>query len=219
MNRPKAAASPESGPDLRSAPAELGIVLAAGSGERMGRPKALLDWGGQALVAWQAGTLLAGGCDSVLVVTGAGAAAVEATVGGLGDVSAIYNPDHRDGRSTSVRAAARAACGSEMAILCNVDQPLRRELVSLLLAAARANPQAQIVCPETGGKRIHPVLFRSGLYRELAAVEERTQGLRAVLAADPDRILAVAADPDWAPPHFNYPEEYEAAWSARFGTR
>lgn len=216
MNRPKAAGWPESGPDR---PAQLGVVLAAGAGERMGRPKALLDWGGEALVAWQARALLAGGCDSVLVVTGAEQAAVAAAVGGLDGVSTVHNPGHRGGRSTSVRAAARAARGAGLAILCNVDQPLDRELVALLLGAARANPQAQIVCPETEGRRIHPVLFRAGLFPELAAVRERTQGLRAVVAANSDRLLAVAADPAWAPPHFNYPEEYEAARSARFGAR
>ncbi len=105
------------------------------------------------------------------------------------------------------------------AILCNVDQPLRRELVALLLGAARASPEALVVCPEVAGRRIHPVLFRAELYPELAAVDEQSLGLRAVVSANSDRLLAVAADPAWAPPHFNYPEEYEAARAARFGRR
>lgn len=197
----------------------LGVVLAAGSGRRMGKAKALLDWGGVPLAAWQAAALLAGGCGKVLVVTGAEHAAVENALGGLTSVDALHNPDHRSGRSTSVRAAARAAEGSDAAILCNVDQPLRHELVALLLDAAHANPDALVVCPEVAGRRIHPVLFRSALYPELAAVDEQSLGLRAVVAANSDRLLAVAADPAWAPPHFNYPEEYEAARAARFGRR
>lgn len=206
---------PESVPD----PVALGVVLAAGSGQRMGRAKALLDWGGIPLAAWQAEALLAGGCERVLVITGAEHAAVGAALEGLDGVTALYNPDHRSGRSTSVRAAARAAGGSDQAILCNVDQPLCRELVELLLDAARANPEALVICPEVAGRRIHPVLFRSALYRDLAAVNEQSMGLRAVVSANSDRLLAVAADPAWAPPHFNYPEEYEAARSARFGRR
>ena len=215
MNRPKVADWPESDSD----PVALGVVLAAGSGERMGRAKALLDWGGVPLAVWQARALLAGGCESVLVVTGAEHAAVAAALVGLAGVSALYNPGHRDGRSTSVRAAARAAAGMDPAILCNVDQPLRHELVALLLGAARANPEALVACPEVAGKRTHPVLFRAELYPELAAVDEQSLGLRAVVSANSDRLLAVAADPAWAPPHFNYPEEYEAARVAWFGRR
>ncbi len=206
---------PESAPD----PVALGVVLAAGSGRRMGRAKALLDWGGMPLAAWQARALLVGGCGSVLVVAGAEHAAVSAALEGLAGVTALYNPDHRRGRSTSVRAAARAAGGSDPAILCNVDQPLCHELVALLLGAARTSPDALVICPETDGRRIHPVLFRAELYPELAAVNERSQGLRAVVSANSDRLLAVEADPAWAPPHFNYPEEYEAARAARFGRR
>ena len=206
-------------PESATDPAALGVVLAAGSGRRMGRAKALLDWGGMPLAAWQARALMAGGCQTVLVVTGAGHAAVAAALEGISGVTALYNPDHRSGRSTSVRAAARAAAGSDPAILCNVDQPLRRELVTLLLGAARSNPEALVICPEAAGRRTHPVLFRAELFPELAQVSERSQGLRAVVAANSDRLLAVAADPAWAPPHFNYPEEYEAARAARFGRR
>lgn len=214
-NRPKVADWPGSAPD----PVALGVVLAAGSGRRMGRAKALLDWGGMPLAAWQARSLLAGGCGSVLVITGAEHAAVSAALEGLAGVTSLYNPDHRRGRSTSVRAAARAAGESDPAILCNVDQPLCHELVALLLGAARANPEALVICPEVAGRRIHPVLFRAELYPELSAVNERSQGLRAVVSANSDRLLAVAAEPAWAPPHFNYPEEYEAAREAWFGRR
>lgn len=215
MNRLKVAGSPKSDPD----PTALGVVLAAGSGERMGCAKALLDWGGMPLAAWQAKALLDGGCESVLVVTGAEHAAVSDALKRLTGVSAVYNPDHLAGRSTSVRLAARAAAGSDPAILCNVDQPLCQELVALLLNAARQIPEASVICPESAGRRIHPVLFRSELYPELAAVEEQSLGLRAVVSANSDRLRTVVADPAWAPPHFNYREEYEAARAARFGGR
>ena len=91
---------PESVPE----PVALGVVLAAGSGRRMGQAKALLDWGGVPLVVWQARSLISGGCEKVLVVTGAEHAAVGAALEGLLGVAALYNPDHRSGRSTSVRA-------------------------------------------------------------------------------------------------------------------
>ncbi|MBK7725004.1 MAG: NTP transferase domain-containing protein [Dehalococcoidia bacterium] len=47
-----------------------GIILAAGTSTRMGRPKALLDWGGQPLVCYQVRQLQEAGCDEVIVVLG-----------------------------------------------------------------------------------------------------------------------------------------------------
>ncbi|MXY13852.1 MAG: NTP transferase domain-containing protein [Chloroflexi bacterium] len=73
----------------------------------MGQAKALLDWGGVPLVVWQARSLISGGCEKVLVVTGAEHAAVGAALEGLPGVAALYNPDHRSGRSTSVRGGGR----------------------------------------------------------------------------------------------------------------
>jgi len=51
------------------------IVLAAGRGSRLkqmtdGRPKCLVELGGQSLLRWQVDALLSGGVDSIVVVTG-----------------------------------------------------------------------------------------------------------------------------------------------------
>ena len=47
------------------------ILLAAGESSRMGKPKALLDWFGEPLVNAQICSLIEGGIDQVIVVTGA----------------------------------------------------------------------------------------------------------------------------------------------------
>lgn len=46
----------------------FGIVVAAGSGERFGRPKALVELLGRPLWQWAAEALGGGGCDTVVVV-------------------------------------------------------------------------------------------------------------------------------------------------------
>ena len=52
----------------------LGVLLAGGAGRRMGTPKALLrDLDGTPFLARAIGILLEGGCDRVVVVTGAAA--------------------------------------------------------------------------------------------------------------------------------------------------
>ncbi|HZB47826.1 MAG TPA: NTP transferase domain-containing protein, partial [Mycobacteriales bacterium] len=50
-----------------------GLVLAAGGGSRMGRPKALVRLGGELLVERACRLLADGGCAPVLAVLGAGA--------------------------------------------------------------------------------------------------------------------------------------------------
>ncbi|MEO6397075.1 MAG: NTP transferase domain-containing protein, partial [Tepidiformaceae bacterium] len=46
------------------------IVLAAGFSSRMGEPKALLDWGGEPLLAYHVRQLREAGADEVIVVLG-----------------------------------------------------------------------------------------------------------------------------------------------------
>ena len=48
-----------------------GILLAAGEGSRLGRPKAMIELGGQSLVRRGIALLRDGGADPVIVVTGA----------------------------------------------------------------------------------------------------------------------------------------------------
>ncbi len=57
-----------------------GLLLAAGAGRRMGRPKALVELGGVTLVERGVRLLTAGGCRPVVVVTGAAADEVGAVV-------------------------------------------------------------------------------------------------------------------------------------------
>ncbi|MBV9594921.1 MAG: NTP transferase domain-containing protein, partial [Actinobacteria bacterium] len=62
-----------------------GIVLAAGSGSRMGRPKAVIEVQGQRLVDRAVAVLKAGGCDPVIAVVREGVEVVGALT--------VVNPD------------------------------------------------------------------------------------------------------------------------------
>src|SRR5262249_57149249 len=63
-----------------------GVLLAAGEGSRLGRPKALVEIGGQTLAERGVALLRDGGAAPVVVVTGA----VAVTLSG---VLAVHNPD------------------------------------------------------------------------------------------------------------------------------
>ena len=85
-----------------------GIVLAAGAGSRLGRPKALMrTTDGEPWVARAALLLHAAGCDHVLVVLGAAAAEATALVPAGIDILVVEN--WADGMGESLRQALCAA--------------------------------------------------------------------------------------------------------------
>src|ERR1700747_3136520 len=78
-----------------------GMLRAAGSGSRLGRPKALVELGGQTLAERGVALLRDGGADPVLVVPGAVALRVHGA-------RTVHNPDWRTGMGTSLAAGLRA---------------------------------------------------------------------------------------------------------------
>ncbi len=163
-------------------------MLAAGRSERFGSPKPLIRWGDVSLVAHQVRTLAAlDEVVEVLVVTGHGADDVGATLEGL-PARTVHNPDYAQGRATSVASAARAVpedCAG--ILLVSVDQPLHAGALADLVAAWRAAP-GDIVRPIYEGRHGHPVIFPGDLRDELAAVDDATEGPRAVVRRHAERL-------------------------------
>ncbi|WP_255689448.1 NTP transferase domain-containing protein [Actinoplanes sp. DH11] len=98
---PAAGSVPEPAVPDSAAGGVAGLVLAAGAGRRYGMPKALVELDGRRLVQHAADTLRAAGCDHVLVVLGAAADQVRATVPGL--PATVINPDWTTGMASSLR--------------------------------------------------------------------------------------------------------------------
>jgi len=157
-----------------------GLLLAAGMSTRMGTPKALLDWRGQPLVRYQVEQLRAAGCDPVVVVLGHEQERIAATLEGSG-ACIVDNPHYAEGRATSVRAGANAIPTTASAIVVlNVDQPREAALIRALLEALHESGAA-IATPAYAGRHGHPVVFAGWLLDEIAAVDEASEGLRAVV--------------------------------------
>ncbi len=151
-----------------AAPRVAGVVPCAGSSERMGTDKALLQADGVAFVARVARALRLGGCDPVLVVVAdaAGRTAEEASTAGA---RVLENPEPGEGPITSLRIALRALEGEVDAVaLCPVDHPLVRASTVRALLDAFEPERPRLVIPVYDGRRGHPTLFGRGLYEELA---------------------------------------------------
>ncbi|HEY0165993.1 MAG TPA: NTP transferase domain-containing protein, partial [Jatrophihabitans sp.] len=138
---------------MTTAAAVTGIVLAAGAGRRLGRPKADLDVGGQRLVDRAVGTLRAGGCDEVLAVLRPGQAAAE-------DARTVVNPEPDRGMGSSLRCALAELAAdprSQACVVLLVDLiDVRPAEVAAVIERHRAG--AQIVAVRRAGQRSHPVL-------------------------------------------------------------
>ncbi len=157
------------------------VVLAAGGSRRLGQPKQLVLWKGEALVRRAARLALEAGCRPVRVVLGAEAEACRQALAGL-DVEPILNPAWGEGMASSLRAGIRQLPEeAEAILLLACDQPhLEVSHLAGLLAVQAAGPEAT-VASAYGGVRGVPALFPRRRLPELAALEG-DRGARALLA-------------------------------------
>jgi len=139
----------------------IGIVLAAGAGSRLGRPKALMRTAdGEPWVARAARLLHAAGCDHVLVVLGAAAAEASALVPAGTDILVVKN--WADGMGESLRQALSAAredaAPGDAALITLVDLPgLPLEVAARILASPFDD--STLTQAVFGGMPGHPVLI------------------------------------------------------------
>src|SRR5437016_2190278 len=125
------------------APPGAGVVLAAGSSSRMGRPKALLDAGGRTFLEKVCATVAGAGVQPVLVVLAHDAQEVAAAL--PNDCVAVPNPNPELGQVSSMALGLEAALqlGKRWALVALVDHPeVSIETARLLAEAAAAEPGA-----------------------------------------------------------------------------
>ena len=70
----------------------------------MGSPKGLLEWRGTTLLEYQMNSLLQGGCDKVVVVTGKYDAEMAPLLKDRPGIIRAYNPKYLEGKTTSIKA-------------------------------------------------------------------------------------------------------------------
>ncbi len=185
------------------------VVLAAGAARRMGRPKQLLPLASRPLV-WHVVTAACRSvADEVIVVTGSRRQAVASAVAGL-PVRLVPNPDWRSGQAGSLQAGLRAVSpGVRAVIFLLADQPLVTPALLDSLASAFQKGGGSIVAPVAGGRRGNPVLFDLDRWRQQLMTLAGDAGARAIIAAHPEQVTAVAVVDEAVFFDVDTPAEYE----------
>lgn len=184
-----------------------GLLLAAGEGRRMGRPKALVELDGEPLVRRGIRLLADGGCVPVVVVVGADAEAVRGLCAGA-DV--VESPDWRTGMAASLRTGLAALrTDVDACVVALVDQPLvTAQAVGRLRAAHATGAVAAVAAYD--GRRRNPVLLDRSTWARVSAAATGDEGARGWLRAHDDLVVAVDCSDTGAPDDVDTPEDLHA---------
>ena len=177
----------------------------------MGRPKPLLPWRGTTLVEYQMNSLLQGGCDRVIVVTGKYDAEMAPLLQDRRGVTRVFNPKYAQGKATSVRAGAwELPDGIDSIMLLAVDQPRPAWVVERVLKI-HTDFAAEVTSPEYEGHGGHPLVFSSSLRSELTKVSDDSEGVRAIFKKPGLNHHRVKFESAIVRLDINTPEAYENA--------
>jgi molybdenum cofactor cytidylyltransferase len=140
----------------------------------MGRPKQLLQFGGETMLRRAASVALEAGCRPVVVVTGAHATASRKALRGL-DVWEAENLQWESGITSSLRVGIEAIVtanpGTVAVVLMVCDQPFVTPGIIARLVAAHLETGRSIVASRYGGSYGVPALFGSVHFAELTTLK------------------------------------------------
>ena len=182
-----------------------GAVLAAGSGTRMGGPKADLVVGGTRLVDRAVAALAAAGCAPVVAVVRDGTQVAGA--------KPVVNPDPERGMRSSLALAVDAAGDADALAVVLVDAPgIGAGAIRAVVDAWRPG---RIATARYSGRRGHPVVMAPALWREALDLAAPDEGARPLLNARPELVDEVDVPGD--PTDLDTPDDL-ASWTGSAGS-
>lgn len=189
--------------------APAGLLLAAGGGSRLGRPKALVAFHDEPLVRRGIRLLRRGGCDPVLVVVGAAADEAATMIGDTAQVVVNHRWEAGMGGSLRVGLAALRSSSVGAAAVALVDQPLvSPEAVRRLLAAWRSG--ALVAAAAYDGVARNPVVLDVRTWDDVSRSATGDRGARELLRDRPEWVQAVACDAVASPRDIDTPDDLHA---------
>ncbi len=184
-------------------------ILSAGDSARMGYPKALLEFRGRTFLESILDASAALGIQRRIVVLGPSGDKILKNHD-LHDVTVVWTQEFEAGPIGSIRSAIREIQPHPVdgLLVWPVDMPhVAIATVETLLDGFRAGRSA-IAVPTFEGKGGHPVIFGRTTFEELLDTPDG-DGAKAVVRADPGRVLKVEVDDPAVVQDLNTPSEYQ----------
>ena len=174
-----------------------GLVLAAGGGSRLGRPKAAVELGGRRLVDLAIGSCVRAGLSPVVVVLGAvwltPMPLADGVAGETADIWLVENTAWATGMASSLRAgltALQADPDVEAVVITLVDTPSVGEEHLRRIGSALSQGATAAVATYEGGARL-PVGLTRELWADVARTAAGDEGARGWLRAHPQLVTDV----------------------------
>ncbi|MBI2184629.1 MAG: nucleotidyltransferase family protein [Thaumarchaeota archaeon] len=170
------------------------VILAAGLSTRFGRNKLLEKVKGIPMIRKVVSEALDSKADEVVVVLGHQAVEVRKALEGL-SCKFTDNRSYLEGQSSSVKAGVRELADRvEAAMILPGDAALvNRGAINKVIDSYLKN-KGHIVTASHSGKAGHPILFDKALFPEIMQINEKTQGLKAVITSHKENVRKVEAD-------------------------
>jgi molybdenum cofactor cytidylyltransferase len=171
----------------------VGIVLAAGSSRRLGRPKQTLPFGDTSLLGWTVRNVERSTLDRVVLVLGG---AAEEARSGLEPTTAsiVLNADHPSGPLSSLHAGLEEAGACQAVMMLLGDMPgVDESLIDTVLTAWRRDPTWATVTSYRD--RVgHPFVFSAEAFPTLRALHGDKAVWRMVHREPESRVRRVEVD-------------------------
>ena len=189
------------------------IILSGGESARMGKPKALLDFGGKPAIARIIETARKAGITRILVVVGKHAEQIRKGAD-LGGCTVLVNENPERGQLSSMQLGmSKLDFATDAAFLWPVDCPLVKpeDLKTLAQAYVKGRTALmRIFLPVNGGKRGHPMLVDIG-FRQPFMELKHGQNARNVIEANPTQVQEVPVNNTGVLLDIDTPEDYQVA--------
>lgn len=172
-----------------------GLILAAGEGRRLGRPKALVSLDDELLVDRAIRVARDAGCAPIVVVLGAAADEVVRSAS-LDGAVVVVNDGWSEGIGSSLRCGLSALADQHTpaAVVLLIDQPeVGVETVRRVVDTWHESGAVAVV-PTYGDQPRNPVLLAASTWDEVAASARGDTGARAWLREHAADVVTVACD-------------------------
>jgi molybdenum cofactor cytidylyltransferase len=148
-----------------------GLILGAGSSQRLGPPKQLLPFRGTTMLGWVVNqSERAAGLDEVIVVLGRAADEIREQVD-FGAARVVENPVFTEGCASSYKAGLGALNTKSQAMMIILgDQPgILPEVIDRLADEWRRSESLIALCSYNGRKG-HPMIFAQSMFEQLSGL-------------------------------------------------